>query len=587
MARIRYVEIRNFRGIKQLNWAPREGINCLIGPGDSGKTSILDAIEACMCVRRNIEFSDADFYEMDVSTPITIRITVGALPDHLMDLDTFGEMLRGFNPTKNVVEDEPGEGLEVVLTLQLLVGDDLDPKRALYSKRTEPDPYQRQLQWKDKAMLAPSRIGNHSSMNLSWTKSSVLARLSEEKLAVGNDLVSAAREARLLFGDKAGANIGDILDLVTIKAKQMGIEVGEKAKALLDAKALSFSDGAIALHSDDGVPLRNLGTGSSRLLLAALHREASSASSCLLVDEVEHGLEPHRVISLLHSLGSKDTEAPIQVFMTTHSAVAVRELSGDQLVIVRKEKGGEHQMQLVSSEHAIQGVARLYPEAFLARTVIVCEGASEVGLLRGIDRYRVSQGMQSAYAGATAFVDAGGRNPTHILERAQIFAQWGYQTKAFLDADLTIPKEALDAAEMDNVIVCTWDDSLALEEALFKWLPDYGVDALIKLAIELNSEELVDGALEEVSKKKFGLKHALSLVDGDAIYEDEERALLGKAAKLSTKDSKAGPGRKGWFKSISKMELVGERVVGPWMKEADPPLKRPLLKLFRRSHVRR
>jgi putative ATP-dependent endonuclease of OLD family len=585
MARIRYVEIQNFRGIKQLSWAPSEGINCLIGPGDSGKTSILDAIEVCMSVRRNIEFSDADFFGMDVSKPIIIRVTVGALPDHLMDLDNLGDVLRGFNAASGCVEDEPGDGLEVVLTFQLVVGGDLDPKRALYSKRTESDPYQRQLQWKERAMLAPSRIGNHSSANLSWSRGSVLARLSEEKLAVGNDLVSAAREARLAFGDKAGANIGDMLDLVTAKAKEMGIDVGEKAKALLDAEALSFSDGAITLHSDGGVPLRNLGTGSSRLLLAALHREASSAASCLLVDEVEHGLEPHRVISLLHSLGSKETEAPLQVFMTTHSAVAVRELSGDQLVIVRKVDGGQHQMRLVSSENVIQGVARLYPEAFLARTVIVCEGASEVGLLRGIDRYRVSKGKQSAYANATAFVDAGGRNPEHILERAQVFAQWGYRTKAFLDADVVIPQEAREAAEADGVTVCTWGDSLALEEALFRWLPDYGVDDLIKLAIELNSEELVGGALEEVSKKKFDLEIALSLVGGDVQYEDEDRAFLGKAAKLSTKDSKVGPGRKGWFKSISKMELVGERVVGPWIKDAKPELKRPIFALFRRSDV--
>ncbi|MNJ44575.1 hypothetical protein D3C77_396310 [compost metagenome] len=365
----------------------------------------------------------------------------------------------------------------------------------------------------------------------------------------------------------------------------MGIDVGEKAKALLDAEALSFSDGAITLHSDGGVPLRNLGTGSSRLLLAALHREASSAASCLLVDEVEHGLEPHRVISLLHSLGSKETEAPLQVFMTTHSAVAVRELNGDQLVIVRKVDGGQHQMRLVSSANAIQGVARLYPEAFLARTVIVCEGASEVGLLRGIDRYRVLKGKQSAYANATAFVDAGGRSPEHILERAQVFAQWGYRTKAFLDADVVIPQEAREAAETDGVTVCTWGDSLALEEALFRWLPDYGVDDLIKLAIELNSEELVGGALEEVSKKKFDLEIALSLVGGDAQYEDEDRAFLGKAAKLSTKDSKVGPGRKGWFKSISRMELVGEKVVGPWIKDAEPELKRPIFALFRQSDV--
>ena len=38
MARIRKIEIANFRGIQLLAWCPTPGINCLIGPGDSGKS---------------------------------------------------------------------------------------------------------------------------------------------------------------------------------------------------------------------------------------------------------------------------------------------------------------------------------------------------------------------------------------------------------------------------------------------------------------------------------------------------------------------------------------------------------------------
>ena len=40
--RIVYLEIQNFRGIKALVWVPAAGMNCLIGPGDSTKTTILD-----------------------------------------------------------------------------------------------------------------------------------------------------------------------------------------------------------------------------------------------------------------------------------------------------------------------------------------------------------------------------------------------------------------------------------------------------------------------------------------------------------------------------------------------------------------
>ena len=46
--RIVLVEIANFRGIKQLRWAPSAGVNCLTGPGDSTKTTILDAVDLCL-----------------------------------------------------------------------------------------------------------------------------------------------------------------------------------------------------------------------------------------------------------------------------------------------------------------------------------------------------------------------------------------------------------------------------------------------------------------------------------------------------------------------------------------------------------
>lgn len=40
MAVIRSVEIKNFRSIQELNWQPQNGINYLIGPVDTGKSSL-------------------------------------------------------------------------------------------------------------------------------------------------------------------------------------------------------------------------------------------------------------------------------------------------------------------------------------------------------------------------------------------------------------------------------------------------------------------------------------------------------------------------------------------------------------------
>ena len=46
MTLIRLIEIENFRAIRKLRWLPGPGVNCLIGPGDSGKSTILYALRA-------------------------------------------------------------------------------------------------------------------------------------------------------------------------------------------------------------------------------------------------------------------------------------------------------------------------------------------------------------------------------------------------------------------------------------------------------------------------------------------------------------------------------------------------------------
>ena len=160
---------------------------------------------------------------------------------------------------------------------------------------------------------------------------------------------------------------------------------------MLDAHSVSFSGGTISLHDEDGVPLRGLGVGSTRLLIAGLQRKAAAETAVILIDETEHGFEPHRIIRFITSLGAKEDEPPLQVFMTTHSPVVLRELSGDQLFVVRRQNE-RHDIRKVGAGDDIQSTLRLYPEAFLAPSVLVCEGASEVGFVRGVDLHRVEDG---------------------------------------------------------------------------------------------------------------------------------------------------------------------------------------------------
>ena len=127
MARIRLVEIKHFRSIQSLSWYPQNGLNCLAGPGDSGKSTILDAIDLCLGARRSVSISDTDFYGLDVAHPISISLTIGGLSDRLKNLDYYGDCLRGYHDLLGVVEDEPRKGYETVITVRLTVSADLEP----------------------------------------------------------------------------------------------------------------------------------------------------------------------------------------------------------------------------------------------------------------------------------------------------------------------------------------------------------------------------------------------------------------------------------------------------------------------------
>ena len=307
MARIRHISVENFRCLQNLTWRPGSGVNCLIGPGDSGKSSILDAIDYCLGARRIVSITDADFYGLDVEQAISITITLGELDDALKNMEVYGFYLRSFDAATGVIEDEPATTMETVLTVNMKVGSDLEPVWTLVSARSQAEGQSRYLTWADRIRLSPNRIGALTDNNLAWRRGSVLNRLSEERADTSAALVKAARIARTTFGDAAEEQLGETLRIVTETANELGIPTGGKLKAMLDAHTASFSGGTIALHGADGVPLRALGVGSTRLLLAGLQRKAAAEATVILIDEIEYGLEPHRIIRLLGSLGAKET----------------------------------------------------------------------------------------------------------------------------------------------------------------------------------------------------------------------------------------------------------------------------------------
>ncbi|WP_352572666.1 MULTISPECIES: TOPRIM nucleotidyl transferase/hydrolase domain-containing protein [unclassified Mesorhizobium] len=136
---------------------------------------------------------------------------------------------------------------------------------------------------------------------------------------------------------------------------------------------------------------------------------------------------------LLGALGAKETPPPLQVFLTTHSQVAVVELSADQLHVVRR-RDDTHEVLLASSAGDVQGTIRAEPQAMLAGTILVCEGATEVGLIRGIDQFY--DGNIPIAAHGAALVDGKG---TNTFTQALALQALGYRTAVLRDSDVDPP----------------------------------------------------------------------------------------------------------------------------------------------------
>lgn len=553
MARVRILEVNNFRSVKYLSWTPSSGFNCLIGPGDSGKSTILEAIDYCLGARRNINFSDADFHNLNIDEPIRIIATVGELDDSLKGFDNYGLYLRGFNMLTGELEDEPGTDLETVVSVKLEVQSDLEPSWSLVSDRAMAQGQSRPVQWADRVKLAPTRIGAVSHHNLGWQRGSILNRVTGERADASSALAKAARDVRAAFSEDAAKQLGGTLEVVTQTAKELGVPVGSSVKAMLDAHSVSFVGGTVSLHDEIGVPLRGLGLGSTRLLIAGLQRKASDRSSVVLVDELEHGLEPHRIIRFVNSLGSKEATAPLQVFATSHSPVALRELSIAQLGVVRKS-AERHEILTTRTDNDLQGIIRTSPEAFLAGSVYVCEGASEVGLIRGLDQFAVARtGRPSIYAAGSFLVDAGGC--TKIYRIADVFQRLGYKVATLRDDDVQPTPESEKAFTDAGGTVFMWRNGLTTEDELFRSVSDDAVVKLVAYACELHTEETINSQISSAS----GGQYNLSTIQQGQI-SPELRQQLGAVAK-----SKKSP----WFKTITDMEYVGREIVGPDIRNVD------------------
>lgn len=449
-----------------------------------------------------------------------------------------------------------------------MVDADLDPDWRLFSERTEVDGIERRLPWKHRELISPARLGTTGYQNLAWGSRSILNKLSEETFDVSAVLAQLGRQTRQAFAGQQVEGVSDVLMQVQQIGNNLGVPIGQ-LQALLDVNGISLSNGAISLHNSDDTPLRQLGTGSSRLLISGLQK-ATSKSSILIVDEAEYGLEPYRITRLLNELGSKDINPTQQVFITTHSPYVLRELQAQQLHVIRKQSVATLAFAPSSCSHIIysldgsgeqQATLRACAEAFFCKAVLVCEGKTEIGLIRGIDLYNQDNNHPTINAKGVYCADGGGDS---MFARAKIFASLGYKIAIFKDSDKAVQHQPFttEAVSM-GIPVFEWLDNNATEDAVFLACPYNLIRELLTLAIKRKSEASIRSNILGTSNNSVTLDDCLER------FNDTHRTVLANAAN-----------KKSWYKDIEPAENLARYIIGPNYNHFSPILTNALGAIF-------
>ena len=157
----------------------------------------------------------------------------------------------------------------------------------------------------------------------------------------------------------------------------------------------------------------------------AIQTELTKQGGIVLVDELEQGLEPDRIVTLTRIL--KGTNKG-QVFITTHSLNVVLEAEYSNLFIVNRGSDA-----LCRVDEDLDACRRSNPQAFFARKIICCEGKTEMGFIRAIDSWVRAKYSTSLSSKGVVIVNSNGGNQMYTFARK--LHNMGYTTCVFADDD--------------------------------------------------------------------------------------------------------------------------------------------------------
>jgi putative ATP-dependent endonuclease of OLD family len=363
------LSIERFRGITSLRWKPSCGVNIILGGGDVGKTTILEAIALLLSPVNPTTLSDPDYHDRNIHAGFSIEAVL-SLP-----------IAAGMN--SQMRPSWPWEWTGEEAAIPALGDDGKLPGEPVYRVRVR-GTEDLELAYE---ILQPD--GSADSFPVALRRAIGLVRLSGDdrndrdlRLVQGSalDRLLSDKGLRSRMASELAKN--DVKDELTTEAQTAlkNLDKAFKRESLPAGLDLAITGGQgpsiasmIGLTADrHGVqlPLASWGAGTRRLSALAISEQNQGDAPITLVDEVERGLEPYRQRTLIEKLQTGSS----QVFLTTHSPAAISAAATSAIWYV------DHTGQIGPLDAIkIAKHRRTDPETFLSRLAVVAEGATEQG----------------------------------------------------------------------------------------------------------------------------------------------------------------------------------------------------------------
>ncbi len=374
-AEIKRLHIQRYRSIRDLTWWPRSGLNLLLGGGNVGKTTLLEAIGLLLNPTTSYTLADSDYFGRRVEDEFLIEALM-ALPGAINRQPGMAWPWEwdGKDAVLAVIEApdetaEPSADRPSVYKVRVRGTADLE----LVYEIVQPDDNVVPLSAGLRREIGLVRLlgDDRNDRDLRLVQGSNLDRLINDRglrARLGHELAADSVDRHLDVEPRARLQLLDEQFIARQLPSQLGLaftgSTGQSINALIGLTA--DKEGVV-------LPLATWGSGTRRLAALAIGDSLQDSHPITLVDELERGLEPYRQRQLVQRIAAGQG----QTFVTTHSASILNAATGAAVWYV--DTGGR--VGELPTDKVSRHLAR-DPEAFLARLAIVTEGATEVGFLR-------------------------------------------------------------------------------------------------------------------------------------------------------------------------------------------------------------